>query len=70
MSGIKKYLTEFEWVMKVLESCKTRSQAKSTEKLFDSFRTKWLNSEIDIEKYLISHSDQFNERLKTYWGSI
>lgn len=29
---------DFDWVMKVLNSCETQSQIRRTEKLFDNFK--------------------------------
>jgi len=35
---------DFEFVLKVLDSCKTKDQIKTTEKLFDNFKNKWKNT--------------------------
>lgn len=67
---MKKYFYEFEWVMKVLDSCKTKSQVISSTNLFNSFFIKWSNSDLELEEYLISHSDQFNKKLQTSWENI
>ena len=38
---IKKYINEFEWIIKVLDSCKTRSQALVSVELFKIFKKRW-----------------------------
>ena len=35
---------DFEFVLKVLSSCKTKEQIKTTEKLFDNFKNKLGNT--------------------------
>lgn len=70
MDKVKKYLNEFEWVMRVLDSCNTKSQAIASIRLFDYFVSKWSQSDIEIEEFLISHSDQFNKKFETSWGTI
>ena len=40
---------DFEFVLKVLSSCKTKEQIKTTEKLFDNFKNKWGNTMVKFE---------------------
>lgn len=35
---------DFEFVLKVLSSCETKEQIKTTEKLFENFKNKWKNT--------------------------
>lgn len=35
---------DFEFVLKVLSSCETKEQIKTTEKLFENFKNKWKNN--------------------------
>lgn len=42
-------IEEYSWVLKVLESCETKTQVKSAENLFSLFLIKWKE---DISEFI------------------
>jgi hypothetical protein len=42
---------DFDFVVRVLNSCKNKEQLKTTEKLFENFKNKWRN-ELDCFDFL------------------
>lgn len=43
-------IEEYSWVLKVLESCETKTQVKSAENLFSIFLIKWKEDISDFIK--------------------
>lgn len=56
-------ISEYSWVLNVLDSCKTEEQIKTSENLFNLFLNKWEEDISDIKKIDMTH--KFN-KLKNY----
>lgn len=68
MSHSEKYSDDFEWIMKVLDSCLNISQVFLVVKLFESFKQKWIKKNSEIDKKLKKDYDQFKEEIRLKWG--
>lgn len=56
-------IEEYSWVLKVLESCETKTQVKSAENLFSLFLIKWKEDISDFIKQ--SYISLFDKIKKT-----
>jgi hypothetical protein len=54
---------EFEWVLKVLESCVSESQIRTTENLYDNFIKKWKH-DFSYEKIITFEHTYKNKKTK------
>jgi hypothetical protein len=55
-------IKDFQFVVRVLESVKTREQMTTTERLFKNFKDKWVYKLDSID--MIEYIYQFNDRKK------
>ena len=68
MSHSEKYSDDFEWIMKVLDSCLNISQVFLVVKLFESFKQKWIKKNTEIDRKLIKDYNEFKETIRSRWG--
>jgi hypothetical protein len=57
--------TEYQWVLKTLNSCLTIDQVNVSDKLFDAYLTKWSDELSDVKLLTINSTYERQKSLKT-----